>query len=55
MSKTNNTVDFKFSISGIWLDIMRMGQSLKEADVDDVEWWRQHNKKINFTFRILVG
>jgi transposase len=26
---TNNTVDFEFLISGIWLDIMRMGQSLR--------------------------
>jgi hypothetical protein len=55
MDKTNNTVDFKFLISAIWLDIMRMCQSLDEADVDDVEWWRQHNKEINFAFRILAG
>jgi hypothetical protein len=55
MSKANNTVDFKFNISGIWLDIMRTGRSLEEVDVDDVEWWRQHNKEINFAFRILAG
>jgi hypothetical protein len=55
MDKTNNTVDFEFLISAIWLDIMRMGQSLEELDVDDVEWWRQHNKEINFAFRILAG
>jgi hypothetical protein len=55
MSKTNNTVDFKFLISAIWLDVMRMGQPLEEVDVDDVEWWRQHNKEINFAFKILVG
>jgi hypothetical protein len=28
---------------------------LEEVDVDDVEWWRQHKKEINFAFRILSG
>jgi len=55
MSKTNNTVDFEFLISGIWLDIMRMGQSSEEDNIDDVKWWSQHKKEINFSFRILAG
>jgi len=56
MSKTNNTVDFEFMISGIWLDVMRMGQFSEEEDVvDDVKWWKQHKKEINFAFRILAG
>jgi hypothetical protein len=41
MDKVDNTVDFEFLISGIWLDVMRMGQSSAEDDVDDVKWWKQ--------------
>jgi hypothetical protein len=55
MSKANNTVDFEFVISGIWLDVMRMGQPLVGDNVDDVEWWKQHKKEITFAFRVLAG
>jgi hypothetical protein len=34
---------------------MRMGHSSAENNVDDVRWWKQHNKEINFAFRVLVG
>src|ERR1700730_14805089 len=48
MRKANNKVDFEFLISGIWLDIMRMGHSSDEDNIADVKWWSQHKKEINF-------
>jgi hypothetical protein len=53
MRETNNTVDFKFLISAIWIDIMRAGSN--EDTLDDKQWWEQHNKEINFAFRVLSG
>jgi hypothetical protein len=53
MRETNNTVDFKFLISAIWIDIMRTGSN--EDTFDDKQWWEQHNKGINFAFRVLSG
>jgi hypothetical protein len=53
MRETNNTVDFKFLISATWIDIMRAGSN--EDTLDDKQWWEQHNKEINFAFRVLSG
>jgi hypothetical protein len=38
-------------ISALWLYVVRMGESLKDEDVDDVTWWRT----IEFAFKILAG
>jgi hypothetical protein len=52
-SKTTNIAGFE--LSAIWLDVMRMGQSLGEENVDDAKWWIKHKSEIKFAFKILAG
>jgi hypothetical protein len=55
MSTSKNTNITRFALSAIWLDVMRMGQSLGDEDVDDVKWWIEHTSEIQFAFRILAA
>jgi hypothetical protein len=35
--------------------MMRIGQSLEEKNVNDVEWWIEHKNEIQFAFQVLAG
>src|SRR5713101_6090915 len=41
-------------ISGIWLDVMRMGLEANNHQ-DDAEWWIERQKEIEFAFGVLAG
>jgi hypothetical protein len=44
-----------FVIYGMWADVMRLGLLPEEAIKEDVEWWQEHQKEIDFTFKVLAG
>ena len=55
MSQSKNAIYFKFPISSLWLDVMRMREPLEDEDVDDIKWWRAPMSEIQFAFKILIG
>jgi hypothetical protein len=51
---TKQDVPTLIQISGIWVDVMRMGLEA-ESNQPDAEWWLQHQKEIAFAFKVLAG
>jgi hypothetical protein len=44
-----------FDRSTVWIDVLRMGESLQDEDVDDVKWRKEHKSEIQFGLKILAG
>jgi hypothetical protein len=44
-----------FVIYGMWVDVMRLGLLPEEGIKEDVDWWQDHQKEIEFTFKVLAG
>src|ERR1700730_9992321 len=44
-----------YTISSIWIDVMRIAQLPEECGQHDENWWAKHQKEIEFVLKVLDG
>ena len=44
-----------YTISSIWIDVMRIAQLPEECGQHDENWWAKHQKEIEFALKVLDG
>jgi hypothetical protein len=44
-----------FEIYGAWIDVMRLAMSDEDLGKQDIEFWLDHQKEIEFAFKVLAG